>query len=67
MSVCPRCGWWDIGVYLKCPKCGYDMIDIYSRIVGYYRPLRLWNVGRRAEFRSRRHLTTDDVERLLLL
>lgn len=29
--------------------------EIYSRVVGYYRPLSSWNDGKRAEF-STRHM-----------
>jgi hypothetical protein len=27
--------------------------DIYSRVTGYYRPLRLWNPGKKSEFNER--------------
>ncbi|HDJ25840.1 MAG TPA: hypothetical protein ENF34_00785, partial [Candidatus Bathyarchaeota archaeon] len=37
-----------------CPRCG-EPVDLWSRIVGYYRPVRNWNVGKRAEFRRRVH------------
>ncbi len=67
MSVCQKCGWWDIGIYARCPRCGNEMIDVYSRIVGYYRPVKLWNVGRKAEFKSRRHLREEDVEKVVLM
>ena len=28
-------------------------IDVYSRIVGYYRPIRNWNKGKKAEYSER--------------
>lgn len=28
--------------------------EIYSRVVGYYRPVQNWNPGKRQEFRERR-------------
>ncbi len=28
--------------------------DIYSRVVGYYRPVAYWNTGKREEFRNRK-------------
>ena len=37
----------------RCPRCGSTEIDTWSRIVGYYRPIRSWNPGKRAEFMSR--------------
>ncbi|MCD6357548.1 MAG: hypothetical protein J7L75_03105, partial [Thermoproteales archaeon] len=52
ISVCRRCGWSSVGTYWECPRCGYET-DVWSRIVGYYRPVRSWNVGKRAEFKLR--------------
>ncbi len=53
-SVCTKCGWRSVGVYWECPKCGAQT-DVWSRIVGYYRPLRSWNPGRLADFKRRVH------------
>ena len=52
ISVCRKCRWNGVGVYDKCPKCGGN-VEIWSRIVGYYRPIRNWNVGKKAEFLKR--------------
>ena len=52
IAICRKCGWQAIGLFEKCPKCGHQ-VDLWSRIVGYYRPLRSWNVGKRAEFKLR--------------
>ncbi len=46
VSVCRKCGWRGVGVYDTCPKCGFQ-VDVWSRIVGYYRPIRTWNIGKR--------------------
>ena len=27
--------------------------EVYSRVVGYYRPVRFWNSGKKQEFRER--------------
>ncbi|RLE55448.1 MAG: anaerobic ribonucleoside-triphosphate reductase [Thermoprotei archaeon] len=54
-TTCNDCGFWTTGMYTRCPKCGSAKVDIWSRIVGYYRPVRMWNIGRRAEFRTRQH------------
>lgn len=35
-----------------CPKCGKP-VDVYSRIVGYMRPVALWNDGKKAEWNDR--------------
>jgi len=29
--------------------------DIYSRVVGYYRPVNDWNNGKREEFKDRKY------------
>ena len=55
ISVCNECGWNGVGVYFKCPKCGSRKVDIWSRIVGYYRPIKSWNEGKKAEFHVRVH------------
>ena len=37
----------------KCPKCGAET-EVYSRITGYYRPVKNWNAGKSQEFKDRR-------------
>jgi ribonucleoside-triphosphate reductase len=44
------------GEYPKCPSCGKDT-EVYSRVVGYYRPVKNWNVGKQEEFRQRLEYT----------
>lgn len=50
-SVCVDHGYIN-GEVSKCPVCGKDT-EIYSRITGYYRPVKNWNDGKRAEFENR--------------
>ena len=50
-SVCSTHGYIS-GEVWKCPKCGADT-EVYSRITGYYRPVRNWNAGKAQEFRDR--------------
>ena len=59
-SVCPDHGYIP-GEHFKCPYCGRDT-EVYSRVVGYLRPVQLWNDGKREEFRQR---VTYDVSRML--
>ena len=33
----------------KCEK----QCEVYSRIVGYYRPVQNWNIGKQEEFKDR--------------
>ncbi|MEM1694618.1 MAG: anaerobic ribonucleoside triphosphate reductase [Ignisphaera sp.] len=55
ITLCPRCGKEFIGLHTSCPKCGSDNVEIWSRIVGYYRPLKNWNPYRKNEFWTRKH------------
>jgi ribonucleoside-triphosphate reductase len=41
------------GEHSSCPECGADC-EIYSRIVGYIRPVKQWNKGKKAEFGNRK-------------
>ncbi|TVR03745.1 MAG: ribonucleoside triphosphate reductase [Spirochaetaceae bacterium] len=51
-SICPDHGYL-AGEQHHCPHCGHET-EVYSRIVGYYRSLKNWNRGKRAEFDIRR-------------
>jgi anaerobic ribonucleoside-triphosphate reductase len=51
-SVCPAHGYLN-GEHERCPKCGEEC-EVYSRIVGYLRPLKQWNRGKQEEFRMRK-------------
>src|SRR5574344_1322874 len=50
-SVCKTHGYIS-GEHDTCPKCG-EPAEIYSRITGYYRPVKNWNDGKRSEFSNR--------------
>jgi len=52
IAVCKKCGWNGVGVYEECPKCK-GKVELWSRIVGYYKPITSWNVGKVAEFLRR--------------
>lgn len=51
-SVCPNCGYLE-GEQKHCPRCDHEC-EVYSRIVGYLRPVNQWNEGKKAEFGMRR-------------
>ncbi len=51
-SVCPQCG-YIAGEHQFCTKCE-SQCEIYSRVVGYLRPVTQWNKGKRAEFGMRK-------------
>lgn len=37
----------------KCPVCGGDVVTEYTRIVGFYTPIKTWSKERKAEFKKR--------------
>jgi anaerobic ribonucleoside-triphosphate reductase len=51
-SICPIHGYLG-GEHYQCPECGIDT-EVYSRVVGYFRPVKQWNKGKREEFRQRK-------------
>lgn len=50
-STCPNHGYIS-GEHFKCPECGADC-EVYSRVVGYIRPVQQWNKGKKKEFQDR--------------
>lgn len=50
-SVCPEHGYLK-GSTSRCPTCGVET-EIYSRVVGYLRPVGQWNQGKQEEFTRR--------------
>ena len=50
-SVCYDHGYLR-GSHPTCPKCGNET-EVFSRIVGYLRPIRTWNDGKQQEFKDR--------------
>ena len=51
-SVCPTHGYTS-GEHRQCPVCGATC-EVYSRVVGYLRPVDQWNDGKQAEYQIRR-------------
>ena len=50
-SVCADHGYLS-GEQYVCPHCGKEA-EVYSRITGYYRPVKNWNDGKSQEFKDR--------------
>lgn len=50
-SVCKNHGYIAGEVY-ECPCC-HEETEVYSRITGYYRPVKNWNDGKSQEFKDR--------------
>ena len=56
-SVCGEHG-YQAGEHPACPRCGVAT-EVYSRIVGYLRPVQQWNPGKKAEFGRRRAVRAE--------
>ncbi|WP_291329560.1 ribonucleoside triphosphate reductase [Desulfovibrio sp. UCD-KL4C] len=50
-SICEDHGYL-YGEHFECPTCGKDA-EVYTRIVGYYRPVNRWNKGKQEEYKER--------------
>lgn len=54
---------------LKCKECyeknpklvNFRECEVYSRIVGYIRPVRQWNVGKKVEYNERKEFIVEPV------
>lgn len=53
-SICPIHG-YIVGEHFYCPQCTVKQpCEVYSRIVGYLRPVSQWNAGKQKEFKERK-------------
>ena len=53
-SICPVHGYL-AGEHWTCPKCTIKQpCEVYSRVVGYLRPVQQWNKGKAQEFKERK-------------
>ncbi len=60
-SVCPSHGYLN-GEQHACPTCSQET-EVYSRVVGYLRPVKQWNKGKQAEFSMRRTFKLEEPGR----
>ena len=51
-SICKKHGYF-AGEVFKCPVCDSET-EVYSRITGYYRPVKNWNDGKAKEYKMRK-------------
>ncbi|MEJ2096180.1 MAG: ribonucleoside triphosphate reductase [Deltaproteobacteria bacterium] len=58
-SICPTHGYLN-GQKEKCDRCCQET-EVYSRVVGYLRPVKQWNDGKQAEFSMRRTFKVSDT------
>lgn len=57
-STCENHG-YIAGEHFTCPKCG-ENCEVFSRVVGYIRPVRQWNEGKKTEFAVRKNFKILD-------
>ncbi|EDY34738.1 anaerobic ribonucleoside-triphosphate reductase [Aciduliprofundum boonei T469] len=59
-SICPEHGYLP-GEQWSCPYCGRKT-EVYSRVVGYFRPVEAWNGGKKEEFKMRINFNLNAME-----
>lgn len=61
-SICPSHGYLE-GEHFECPKCTIKQpCEVYSRVVGYLRPVQQWNLGKKQEFKERKEFKINTAE-----
>ncbi|MBI4128904.1 MAG: ribonucleoside triphosphate reductase, partial [Parcubacteria group bacterium] len=58
-SICPAHGYIS-GEVPECPTCGAKN-EVWSRIVGYFRPVDQWNKGKQSEYAERLEYAADST------
>lgn len=62
-SICPVHGYLS-GEHYTCPKCVVEQkTEVYSRVVGYIRPVEQWNKGKQEEFGDRKAFVVNLEEK----
>ncbi len=41
-------------------------VEVYSRVVGYFRPVNQWNKGKQDEFQNRNEIDPKEIEKVIL-
>lgn len=59
-STCPNHG-YVAGEHYTCPECGASC-EVYSRVVGYIRPVQQWNKGKKQEFLDRQEFKIGECK-----
>jgi ribonucleoside-triphosphate reductase len=58
-SICPEHGYLS-GEHPECPKCG-KKTTVWTRVMGYYRPVDSFNIGKKGEHKERMLFKEDDA------
>jgi len=56
-SICPEHGYIG-GEHFACPSCGAET-EVWSRVVGYLRPVKNFNTGKKQEYKDRKKFKLD--------
>ena len=54
-SICPDHGYIS-GEHFECPQCGEET-EVWTRVMGYFRPMQSFNTGKKGEFRERQYFS----------
>jgi ribonucleoside-triphosphate reductase len=58
-SICPVHGYLQ-GEHFECPQCTIKQpCEVYSRVVGYIRPVQQWHKGKQQEYKERKEFATS--------
>jgi len=62
-SICPQHGYIS-GEHYTCPKCVVKQpCEVYSRVVGYIRPVQQWHTGKQEEFKDRKIFKIKKIDK----
>ncbi|NCC20876.1 MAG: ribonucleoside triphosphate reductase [Alphaproteobacteria bacterium] len=56
-SICPEHGYLE-GEVCECPQCG-NATEVWTRVMGYHRPVQSFNKGKKSEHKDRTHFVED--------
>ena len=79
LTTCNSCGHKMVGRKTECEKCGSDDVTLWSRPIGYFRPVMrkgvrkdfknaeylFWLSGRIEDFATRKEVKREDVEEIV--
>ena len=59
-SICPTHG-YIAGEHFECPQCSIKQpCEVYSRVVGYIRPVQQWHKGKKQEYEERKEFSLPE-------
>lgn len=59
-SICPTHGYL-AGEHFACTTCG-EACEVWTRVMGYHRPVSSFNIGKKGEYLERRFFTEDAAD-----